>query len=100
RVRRCRHLTKCKSRREDLDEDGFHRGGHACSKRSPHGTVETTSGCWRSRRDAVGETVVIRPGNKISVDGTVTEGGSQAISLTNLASLYHNQGRYADAEPL
>src|SRR5215831_7252423 len=25
----------------------------------------------------VGETVVIRPGNKISVDGTVTEGGSQ-----------------------
>jgi hypothetical protein len=48
----------------------------------------------------VGETVVIRPSNKISVDGTVTEGGSQAISLTNLASLYHNQGRYADAEPL
>jgi Cu2+-exporting ATPase len=25
----------------------------------------------------VGETIVIRPGNKISVDGTVTEGGSQ-----------------------
>jgi len=25
---------------------------------------------------------------------------SVAISLTNLASLYHNQGRYADAEPL
>jgi hypothetical protein len=39
RVRRCRHLTKRKSRREDFDEDGFHRGGHAYSKRAPHGTV-------------------------------------------------------------
>ena len=26
RVRRCRHLTECEGRREDLDEDGFHRG--------------------------------------------------------------------------
>jgi hypothetical protein len=39
RVRHGGYLTKCKSRGEDFDEDGFHRGGHACSKRSPHGTV-------------------------------------------------------------
>jgi hypothetical protein len=38
RVRRGGYLTKCKSRGEDFDEDGFHRGGHG-SKRSPHGTV-------------------------------------------------------------
>src|SRR5262245_46550300 len=39
RVRRGGYLTQRKSRREDLDEDGFHRDGHAYSKRSPHATV-------------------------------------------------------------
>jgi hypothetical protein len=28
-----------RSRGEDFDENGFHRGGHTCSKHSPHGTV-------------------------------------------------------------
>jgi hypothetical protein len=47
RVRRRRYLTKCKSRRENFDEDGFHRGWPCgCSPAgggvADHGAVKRT----------------------------------------------------------
>src|SRR5262245_28127812 len=43
RVRRCRHLTECESRREDFDEDGFHRSWPLAM---PFASRERVLCCW------------------------------------------------------